>query len=146
MTYRALVCLALAATPAAAIAAPKPVPAPRVVITQAWIRQPPPGMAMVAGYATIVNHSAKAVDLTGVDSPMFKSAMMHESVKHGAEVSMRMLDHVLIAPGHTYRFEPGGSHLMLMNPTHALKPGAQVPLVFHFKGFDAAATAVVKGP
>ncbi|HEY9721488.1 MAG TPA: copper chaperone PCu(A)C [Oscillatoriaceae cyanobacterium] len=146
MTTRALVCLALLATPAVAIAAPKPAPAPKVFISQAWIRQPPPGMDMVAGYATLVNKTKAPVVLTGVVSPLFKNAMMHESVRHGAEISMQMLDKVTIAPGKTYEFKPGGSHLMFMGPKHALKPGEQVPLVFQFKGFDAAATAVVKGP
>jgi copper(I)-binding protein len=39
-----------------------------------------------------------------------------------------------VPPGGAIAFAPGGYHLMCMNPTAAMKPGATVAVTFSFKG------------
>jgi len=50
-----------------------------------------------------------------------------------------------VAAGETVTFAPGGYHLMCMDTKPALKPGARVPVTFHFAGNqDVTATFDVR--
>jgi copper(I)-binding protein len=77
------------------------------------IVRPVPGMSMGAGYLTLENNSEKPISITRVHSPELVSVEMHESVLEDGVSRMYKLQEVVILPGQSVRFEPGGKHLML---------------------------------
>lgn len=96
-------------------------------LRDAWIRWLPAGAPM-AGYFTLENGTGRAIALTGAASVGYGSVTLHRTV--GAEdgsTSMEPVDLPLeIPPGSGITFEPGGYHLMLMQPRRAIAPGDRV--------------------
>lgn len=72
-----------------------------------------PGRDTTAGYFKLTNNTADTVMLTGATSPLARAIEIHESYTSGEFVRMRPLKEVIIAPGETVTFEPGGKHLMI---------------------------------
>ena len=59
---------------------------------------------------------------------------MHEMVMDGGVMKMRPLDQgLVIDPGKTVKFAPGGYHFMLMDLKTQLKQGDKVPLTLQFE-------------
>jgi periplasmic copper chaperone A len=97
-------------------------------VTDAWIRAVPPGAKMTAGYLTVHNPSAEPLVIVGVESPAFGSIEMHGTVVADGVARMRQQDTVTVAPGETVRFEPGGLHLMLMQPAGEIPSAGTIEL------------------
>ena len=85
---------------------------------------------MLAGYATVRNPCAKAVQVTGVSSRDFAAAMMHETVLANGMSTMRHTATVTIPAGGEVVFAPSGRHIMLMQPMRVLKVGDKVRITF----------------
>jgi copper(I)-binding protein len=99
-------------------------------ISQAWIRMPPPGATMLAGYAVLRNAGDAAIAITGATSDDFGSISLHESIQEDGMERMRPLGTLSIAPRSSVEFRPGGKHLMLMQPKRTLHPGDKVAIRF----------------
>ena len=107
---------------------------PQVSVHDAWIRWLPAGLP-AAGYMRVENHSSKPVTLVNADSPRhYSSVMLHETLKSSGLATMGKVDGVVIPAHSVLHFAPGGYHIMLMNPKHAIKPGASIPIVLRFAG------------
>lgn len=100
----------------------------------AWVRQPPPGHEYAAGYVSLVNPGGEPVTITGVASPQFGHAMLHETRYEDGQARMRHLHAVEISAGERFEARPGGNHLMLGTPVEALAEGDVVTLVFECAG------------
>lgn len=96
-------------------------------VSDAWIRSLPANLP-AAGYFTLRNDGKATVELTGAASAACGMAMLHRSTATG----MEDVSSVAVAPGATVKFAPGGYHLMCMNPTGAIKPGAKVSVTLSF--------------
>jgi copper(I)-binding protein len=101
--------------------------------TDAWVRVIP-GAEVAAAYLTVHNGGTEPVTIVGVSSPVAALAMIHETRLIGTQSTMRAREELVIAPGQTLRFAPGGLHVMLHALTGTLKPGDQVPLLLLLKG------------
>ncbi len=101
---------------------------PGLVAQDQWIREAPPGMQMMAGYATLKNDTDKTIDVLSVESPAFKAIEMHTTKI--VDGTARMIEQEkLTIPAHgELKLAPGGFHLMLMMPTKALKAGDHVQM------------------
>ena len=88
-----------------------PLSASDVVVTQSV-----PGMPMSAGYFKLTNNSGQAISISHVTSPQFASVQMHETIIKDEVARMVALETLILQPGETVSFEPGGKHLMLMRP------------------------------
>lgn len=97
-----------------------------VRVDSAWVRQPPPGMTMTAGYFEIANTGTTTLELNGVSSADFGSAMLHETAQVDGAARMRHLPGITLAPGGHFSAAPGGAHLMLDAPRIDLAAAAQV--------------------
>jgi copper(I)-binding protein len=99
-----------------------------------WIRLAPPGttmsMPMLAGYGRIENPCPKAVAVSGAKSPSFGDVSLHRTSVVDGINRMRPVPRLPIGANSQVTLEPGGLHLMLMQPTAALKPGDTVRMVF----------------
>lgn len=87
-----------------------------LTITDAWIREPPPGAKAVALYMRLGNEGDGSVVVDAVSSPSFEHGMLHETVTDGDRVSMRHVDELRLAPGEQVELAPGGLHAMLVKP------------------------------
>ncbi|OEY99429.1 MULTISPECIES: copper chaperone PCu(A)C [Stenotrophomonas] len=101
-----------------------------VSLTGGWVRLPPPGMTMAAGYGTIRNDCKAAVTVVGVGSKASDDVSLHETTMADGVSRMRAVETLAIAPGGTAELKPGGLHLMLMEPVRQLKEGEQLPVRF----------------
>jgi copper(I)-binding protein len=108
---------------------------PMVIISvdNSWIRQAPPNAKVLAAYLELTNSSDKTHSLIKISSDKFEKIEIHRSSTHEGMVHMQQQDKVLIPAGQKIMFEPGGLHLMLINPKQRLKIGDQVPLKFWFE-------------
>ena len=99
-------------------------------VEDAWIREAPPGATMLAGYATLKNRGDARLLVLLVESDAFEEGSMHETVLEGGVSKMRELERIEIEPGAQVRLEPGGKHLMLMQPRHAIVAGSSIGITF----------------
>lgn len=116
-----------------------------LMVMDPWIREAPPNATMLAGYFTIMNHSGKGVELVGAESDAFGKIEMHKTVQEGGVAKMIAQSSVEVAKQATVKFQPGGLHLMLMNPKKPLKAGDKVEITLKLSnGDDLKMTAEVK--
>jgi copper(I)-binding protein len=139
MRYRAMLFLLIL------IACQPAVAAGRLEVVGAWIRSAPPGAMMLAGYATLRNSGDAALTIVGANSDAFGDVSLHETVEADGVARMKALDAIEIAPGASVALVPGGKHLMLMRPGHAIKSGESIKIQFALKsGAGTSADFVVR--
>ena len=124
-----LVCLilALALDPAASEEA-------GVSVRDAWIRETPPGMTMMAGYMALRNNTSRSQVLVAASSPGFATVMIHRTIVKDGMARMEHASQIELTPNASLIFAPGGYHLMLMNPKRALRAGDPVVINLEFRG------------
>ncbi len=111
-----------------------PLPAwAQVTVSDAWLREAPPGAPALAGYLALHNGGSRPRTLVAVESVDFGQAMLHRSVMAGGVARMEHLPRLTLAPGETVRMAPGGLHLMLMHPRRPLHRGDCIRLTLHFE-------------
>ena len=104
-----------------------------LLIHGAWIREAPPNAMALAGYLTIENSSSAERSLTVVTSPVFEWIELHRTVHDGDVAKMVPQDTIDIPPGGRVELKPGDYHLMLMQPSRALREGDEIPITLEFK-------------
>jgi copper(I)-binding protein len=116
-----------------AVASPLGAQPPALVVQNAWVRATP-GAQVAAAYLTLRNMGSSPVTVTGVKSPVAGYAMIHETTVQGGQSKMRPHEQLIVAPGTTVKFEPGGLHVMLHDLKQPLTVGQTVPLVITLAG------------
>ena len=71
--------------------------------------------------------------LTGAASPACGQLMLHQSVIVNGTAQMNMVMGVAVPAHGAVKFEPGGYHLMCMQPASGMTPGHSVPVSLEFK-------------
>lgn len=102
--------------------------APPLIASGAWIRTPPPGSPVMAGYVTLRNDGKREVRFAKVESASFGAIEIHEMRELNGLMRMRPVPSIVVQPGDTVALEPGGLHLMLFRPSVELVAGAKVEL------------------
>ena len=116
-----------------------------LVVQNAWIRKPPPGLESAAVYFTVKNPSQRAVFIVGVSSPAAAQAMIHETSTVDGQSRMRMRERVTVPGGASVAFEPEGLHVMLTGLRKTLEIGDKVPLTLMLeKGGSLEISATVR--
>jgi copper(I)-binding protein len=116
-----------------------------LVVQNAWIRKPPPGVDTAAVYFTLKNPSPQAVVIVGISSPVAAHAMVHETSTVDGQSRMRMRDRVTVPGGTSRAFAPEGLHVMLSGLSKALEVGDEVPLTLELDhGGSISTTAIVR--
>ena len=108
-------------------------------ITHPWVREAPPSARVLAAYMSIKNTGESSITITGISSTEFESAELHRTVIHEGVASMQHIKHLEVPANGSIKLEPGGLHLMLFNPHHALSAGDSVTLTIH-QGNDTCMT------
>lgn len=99
-------------------------------VFDAWIRQAPPGATMLAGYATLKNSGDAPITVLTVQSDAFRMTSLHETIVANDVAKMREIHRLVVPPGGEVRMEPGGRHLMLMQPRQEIVVGDKIEVVF----------------
>jgi copper(I)-binding protein len=123
-----IVCLILALTlvPAASEEA-------GVSVRDAWIRETPPGMTMMAGYMELRNNTSRPQVLVAASSSGFETVMIHRTIVKDGMAGMVHASQIGLTPNASLIFAPGGHHLMLMNPKRTLRAGDRVDIYLEFR-------------
>ena len=85
-----------------------------------------------AGYFTVTNNGDTADSLIGVEAD-FPRVMMHTTVVQDGVASMMHTDAVILEPGQTVTFEPGGLHIMFMGLSEPMTEGEEIPATLIFE-------------
>ena len=99
-------------------------------VRDGWVRVPPAGLPMAAGFATFDNRCNRAATIVSASSPAFEDTTVHATSIVDGISRMRAVPELRVGPQSVAEFKPGGLHLMLMKPKHALKNGDKVPVEF----------------
>lgn len=94
----------------------------RLEVIDAWSPEAPPGR-MMAGFMELRNHSDEAIVLVDATSPQFGHVEIHTMVMEDGVMRMRRLDQLPIEPGDGVTLEPGGLHLMFIEPLGQMRLG-----------------------
>lgn len=129
-----------------ALQAPAAFAAPTVQADACWIRAMPATVPS-SGYFTLKNDGDKPVTLTGIDTPAFGMAMIHETRTAGSTAKMVHVDAVDVPAHGTLTFKPKSYHVMLEEPRRPVTPGAKVPFRLHFAdGSTVSVSCDAKAP
>ncbi|KVC52928.1 copper chaperone PCu(A)C [Burkholderia stagnalis] len=129
-----------------ALHAPAAHSASAVQVNACWIRAMPPTLPS-SGYFTVKNDGDAPIALTGIDTPAFGMAMLHETQTSGSTSKMVHVESVEVPAHGVLTFKPKSYHAMLEQPRQAVTPGTKVPLTLHFAGgLMVSATCDVKAP
>jgi copper(I)-binding protein len=124
--------LALSAALLAAPAQAQDASADDLTISGAFAGATPGAIRNGAVYFQLHNRGSVPDRLVAVRTPVAASAMLHESVVQNDVMTMRHVMEVIITPGATVSFAPGGLHVMLMGLHAPLKQGESFPLTLQF--------------
>lgn len=105
-----------------------------VSVRDAWIRETPPGMTMMAGYMELRNNTSRPQVLVAASSSGFESLMIHRTIVKDGMAGMVHAPQIELAPYASLIFAPGAYHLMLMNPKRTLRAGDPVVIELEFRG------------
>ena len=101
---------------------------PGLVVQDAWTRQVP-GADVAAVYLTLRNSTSKPITVVGIESSFAEHAMIHETKTEGGQSRMRPHEQLVVAPGETVKFAPGGLHVMLHGMKQTVAVGQSLQLV-----------------
>jgi|TARA_B110000914_G_scaffold85834_1_gene75542 copper(I)-binding protein len=114
----------------------------QVRLSNAWVKQPMPGMQMSVGFVDIENTTTKALRLIAVRSPFSMKSELHEMVMVDNVMQMRHADDGwVIAPGASISLAPGGKHVMLMGVKSYEQDQTQTQLEFHIENMGWVSVA-----
>lgn len=102
-------------------------------VKDGWIRLMPGDMPMQAGFGRIDNRCPMPATIVSASSPAYGSVELHASKTVGGVSRMRAVPELRIAPDGAAVLQPGGLHLMLMQPKSPLKAGSRVAIEFKLK-------------
>lgn len=104
----------------------------RVTFEQAWISPPIAAQGMLAGYGVLENGTDAPVTLNKVTSADFGHVSVHRSIVKDGMASMEAVDSLTVPAGGRVVLQPGGLHLMLMQPERRVSLGDTVQLELTF--------------
>ncbi|MEM6710031.1 MAG: copper chaperone PCu(A)C [Pseudomonadota bacterium] len=97
-------------------------------VSSRWVRQRLPGTTRTAGYLTLRNGGSAPLALVSASMPEAAVVEFHQTLRDGDRMRMVREQPVVLPPGETLVFEPGGRHLMMLGLADDLP--AQVTLRF----------------
>ncbi len=100
-------------------------------VHDSWIREAPPTVSVLAAYMVISNTGGTPAEITAITSPDFDHTELHRTIVESGIARMAPLEKLEIPAGEKISLEPGGIHLMLINPQRPLREGDLVTLVIH---------------
>ncbi|HLF31523.1 MAG TPA: copper chaperone PCu(A)C [Xanthomonadales bacterium] len=83
---------------------------------------------MTAAYGRFTNQGATTVEITSFRSDSYEQVTLHRTVNENGISRMEQQTGWSQSPNTAMVLEPGGHHLMLMNPMREVRPGDSIGL------------------
>jgi|WetSurMetagenome_2_1015567.scaffolds.fasta_scaffold116170_2 periplasmic copper chaperone A len=103
-----------------------------IEIKDAWIRPASNGMN-TAMYFEIFNNGQTADTLYLAKSGLAEKVELHETFKKDDMIGMRKTNFVVVNPNSSFKFQPGGNHVMFIGLKKRLKIGNIASAALYFK-------------
>jgi copper(I)-binding protein len=122
-----------------------------LVVRDAWSRATPGGSKVGVGYLVIENRGASPQRLAAAQSDVAGKTELHETVEAAGVARMAPIPELVVPPGGSVAFAPGGRHVMFMDlkrplrqgerirATLTFEPAGSVPVEFEVRGMGAGA-------
>jgi copper(I)-binding protein len=104
-----------------------------VIVTDATVRLLPPGVPNTAAYFSIQNSSDTTQILIGASADFATKAEIHNHIMVNDMMRMEQQSEVVINPGQSVQFAPGGLHIMLFGLKQPLSEGESVAISLQTK-------------
>ena len=104
----------------------------QVLVENAWVQLAPPAITVNAVYMQIHNPQLRPQTIVSLNADCCATVMLHNTRKVGDKVVMEHLDYLVVPAQSTVQLEPGGMHIMLMEPPAELTLESKVKLTFSF--------------
>jgi len=103
-----------------------------VKVEDPWVRVTFGQSTTTAGYMALIDTSGKGNALVGIELAGGAKADLHETVRDGDMVKMRMVKRLPIPPGGRAELTPSGGHIMIEGLKSPLKVGETLPMSLKF--------------
>ncbi len=100
-------------------------------VSDAWIREAPPGARAMAAFMVV--ESVVDDRLIGGHSGVAERLETHTHLHEDGMMKMRRIPALEVPAGERVELKPGGLHVMLINPTRSLVVGESVNLTLQFE-------------
>lgn len=105
-----------------------------IAIDHPWTRAVGASAPTAAGYMVLRNAGTTPDSLVSATTPMARAVEAHQMSMIDGIMRMRPRpEGILLPPGESVRLEPGGLHLMLIDPVGGLAQGTRVPVTLRFE-------------
>lgn len=120
----------------------------QLVVEDAWVREAPPGVSVMAAYMRVRNTGDQVVTITAASSATFERIEFHQTQQNDGRMKMQALQLLEVAANSDLLLEPGGRHMMLFAPRHSPKSGERLDIELRCasQGKIVAEFAVKKTP
>ncbi|MCF7453175.1 copper chaperone PCu(A)C [Vibrio sp. A1-1] len=105
----------------------------KIHIDHPWSREAPPNAPVIGVFFQLTNHGDSEDALIAAESPIAGHVEIHTHKKEDGVMKMIKIDEVRVPANDSVLFKPGSFHLMIFNPTQALKEGDRFPMTLTFK-------------
>lgn len=115
---------------------PAPEAAPGLSADNARVVLPAVSGRPAAAYFDLSNDGDRRMIVRAADVAGAGSTMMHETDVWDGQARMREATQYVVEPGETISLEPGGAHLMAMEPSDTLQAGGSTEITVTVVGGD----------
>ena len=102
-------------------------------IENPFVREMPPTAPATGAFMTLINSSDHDIAIVSAKSDAAKTVELHTHTHDNGVMRMREIPEILVPAMGQAELKPGGLHIMLINPTRALKEGDEVRIVVTLK-------------
>lgn len=95
-------------------------------IENPFVREMPPTAPATGAFMTLLNSSDQDIAIVSAQSDAAKNVELHTHTHDNGVMRMREIPEILVPAMGQAELKPGGLHIMLINPTRALKEGDEV--------------------
>lgn len=99
-----------------------------ITLDEAHIVLGPPTIKVHGGYFGLTNGTPEKITVTGASSKDYRRVEIHRSKVEGGIAIMEPVNSVIVEAGGSLKFEVGGLHLMLIEPSRVIAPNEKVTL------------------
>lgn len=116
-----------------------------VTVTPGYVKMPTKGAMATAGYLSLT--AADGDKLLSASSALAGAVEVHTMEMDDGVMKMRPVANLPLPAGETVSLEPGGLHLMIMQPSDVLQTSATIDVTLTFeKAGDVIVTLPLKQP
>lgn len=97
-------------------------------VTDAWVREAPPGVKVLAAYMHLENNTSKPITVVTAQSNSLARVEFHQSINDDGVMKMQPLPVLEVPANSRLKLEPGGRHMMLFDPNRDYRAGDQLEI------------------